>query len=159
MHRFKRRHCEKLCCERTSEFYICVYIPCRRRRPTDRQPTDCILSFLFPAETDVLVPVFSQSTDVVVVVNFVVVLMFYVKMVNGYHLQKISGNPVGKKMEHYFLGRSSGKFLGATEHLKNLVLFFRKEYSNRKFVFHFFKAIIDTSFRPSRPVVFFFFFR
>ena len=38
-------------------------------------PTDCILSFLFPAETDVLVPVFSQSTDVVVV-NFVEVLKF-----------------------------------------------------------------------------------
>ena len=38
-------------------------------------PTDCILSFVFPAETDVLVPVFSQSTDVVVV-NFVVVLKF-----------------------------------------------------------------------------------
>ena len=38
-------------------------------------PIDCILSFLFPAETDVLVPVFSQSTDVVVV-NFVVVLKF-----------------------------------------------------------------------------------
>ena len=38
-------------------------------------PTDCIVSFLFPAETDVLVPVFSQSTDVVVV-NFVVVLKF-----------------------------------------------------------------------------------
>ena len=38
-------------------------------------PTDCILSFLFPAETDVLVPVFSQSTDVVVM-NFVVVLKF-----------------------------------------------------------------------------------
>ena len=38
-------------------------------------PTDCILTFLFPAETDVLVPVFSQSTDVVVV-NFVVVLKF-----------------------------------------------------------------------------------
>ena len=37
--------------------------------------TDCILSFLFPAETDVLVPVFSHSTDVVVV-NFVVVLKF-----------------------------------------------------------------------------------
>ena len=35
----------------------------------------CILSFLFPAETDVLVPVFSQSTDVVVV-NSVVVLKF-----------------------------------------------------------------------------------
>ena len=29
-------------------------------------PTHCI--FLFPAETDVLVPIFSQSTDVVVVV-------------------------------------------------------------------------------------------
>ena len=39
------------------------------------QPTDCILSFLFAAETDVPVPVFSQSTDVVVV-NFVVVLKF-----------------------------------------------------------------------------------
>ena len=38
-------------------------------------PTDCILSFLFPAATDVLVPVFSQSTDVVVV-NSVVVLNF-----------------------------------------------------------------------------------
>ena len=38
-------------------------------------PTDCILSFLFPAETDVLVPVFSHSTDVVVV-NFDVVLKF-----------------------------------------------------------------------------------
>ena len=39
-------------------------------------PTDCILIFLFAAETDVLVPVVSQSTDVVVVVNFVVVLKF-----------------------------------------------------------------------------------
>ena len=38
-------------------------------------PTDRILTFLFPAETDVLVPVFSQSTDVVVV-NFVVFLKF-----------------------------------------------------------------------------------
>ena len=38
-------------------------------------PTDCILSFLFPAETDVPVPVFSQSTDVVVVI-FVVGLKF-----------------------------------------------------------------------------------
>ena len=30
-------------------------------------------------------------------------------------------------------------------------LFFRREYSKRKFVFHFFKAIFDTSSRPSRP--------
>ena len=35
----------------------------------------CILSILFPAETAVLGPVFSQSTEVVVV-NFVVVLKF-----------------------------------------------------------------------------------
>ena len=68
---------KKLCCERTSQlyyFYMFVYIQCRRRRPTDRLHL-CILSFLFPAETDVLVPVLSQSTDVVVV-NFVVVLKF-----------------------------------------------------------------------------------
>ena len=38
-------------------------------------PTDCILSFLFPAENEVLVPVFSQSTAHVVV-TFVVVLKF-----------------------------------------------------------------------------------
>ena len=36
-------------------------------------PTDYILSFLFPAETDVLVAAFPQSTDIVVV-NVVVVL-------------------------------------------------------------------------------------
>ena len=41
----------------------------------DDLPTDCISSFLFPAETYVLVPVFSQSIDVDVV-NFVVVLKF-----------------------------------------------------------------------------------
>ena len=72
LHCFKRRHCENLCCERTSQFYICVCIQCRRRR----LPTNGILSLLiFPAETDVLVPVSSQSTEVVVV-NFVVVLKF-----------------------------------------------------------------------------------
>ena len=38
-------------------------------------PIDCISNFLFAAEKDVLVPVFSQSTDVVVV-NFVVILKF-----------------------------------------------------------------------------------
>ena len=68
LHCFKRRHCEKICCEWTSQFYICVYIAVDL-------PTDCILSFLFPAETDILVPVFSQSTDAVVM-NFVMVLKF-----------------------------------------------------------------------------------
>ena len=38
-------------------------------------PIDCILSFLFPAQTDVLFPVFSQPRDMVVV-NFIVVLKF-----------------------------------------------------------------------------------
>ena len=38
-------------------------------------PTECILSFLFPAETEVLVLVLSPLTDFVVV-NFVVVLKF-----------------------------------------------------------------------------------
>ena len=59
---------KKLCREQTVLQF--VYIQCRRR-PTERY----ILSFLFPAETDVLVPVLSRSTDVVVV-NFVVVLKF-----------------------------------------------------------------------------------
>ena len=53
-------------------------------------------------------------------------------------------------MEHNFLGRPNGKFPGATEHLQKLVLFFQMEYSKRKFVFHSFKAIFDTNFRPSR---------
>ena len=66
LHCIKIRHCEKLCCERTSQFYISVVVV--------DLPTDCILSFLFLAETDVLVPVFSQSTDVVL--NFVAVLKF-----------------------------------------------------------------------------------
>ena len=68
---FKRRSCEKLCCERhhsfTFVFTFSVVV-------VDLQ-TDCILSFPFPVETDVVVPVFSYSTDVVVV-NFVAVLKF-----------------------------------------------------------------------------------
>ena len=51
-------------------------------------PIDCILSFLFPAETDVLVPVLSQSTDVVVV-NFVVVLKFPIKLDWGRFIQSL----------------------------------------------------------------------
>ena len=62
---------KKLCCERTSQstclFTFSVVVV--------DLPVDCILSFLFPAETDVLVLVLSQSTDIVVV-NFVVVLKF-----------------------------------------------------------------------------------
>ena len=105
LHCFKRRHCEKLRCERTSQFYICVYIYCRRRR----LPTDCILSFLFPAETDVLVPVFSQSTDVVVV-NFVVVLKFPDKIFSSLlyvlrdgPLEKWWGGGGGEKTQKKFM--------------------------------------------------------
>ena len=124
-------------------------------------PTDCILSFLFPAETDVLVPVFSQSKDVVVV-NFVVVLkfpiMFYVKMVIGYHVQTISGKPGWKENGTLLFGSFQRKISRNNGTSEKVVLFFRKQHSNRKFVFRFFKAIFDTSFRPSRSVVSFFFF-
>ena len=53
-------------------------------------------------------------------------------------------------MNTTFLGGSCGKFLETKEHLKTVVLFFQVEYSKQKFVFHFFKAIFDTSFRPLR---------
>ena len=59
------------------------------------QTTDCILSFLFPAETDVLVPVFSQSTDVVVV-NFVVVLKFPIHKWTNTFLVLTNHNPPSK---------------------------------------------------------------
>ena len=71
LHRFKRRHYENLCCERTSQFYIYFTFSV----VVVDLPTDCIFSFLFLDETDVLVLVFSQSTDVFVV-NFLVVLKF-----------------------------------------------------------------------------------
>ena len=67
LHCFKRRHCEK-----TLVGKIYVYIQ-RRSRPADRMHLKFL--FFFHAETDVLVPVLSQSTDVLVV-NFAVVLKF-----------------------------------------------------------------------------------
>ena len=51
-------------------------------------PTDCISSFLFAAETDVLVPVLFQSTEVDVV-NFVVVLKFPNVVVAGTSYQML----------------------------------------------------------------------
>ena len=42
------------------------------------------------------------------------------------------------------------KISGSNRTSEKVVLFFRTEYSKREFVFHFFKAIFDTSFRPSR---------
>ena len=66
--RLKRGYYEKLCCEGTSQFNIYF----TSSVVVVDLPTDCILSFLFLAETDVLVLVFSQSTDVIGV-NFLVV--------------------------------------------------------------------------------------
>ena len=66
-----------------------------------------------------------------------------------YHLKTISGKSGRKVNRTRLFGRSRGKFPAVTEHLKSL-LFFRTQSSMRKFVFHFFKAIFDTSFRPSR---------
>ena len=71
LHYFKRRHCENFV---ANEHHSYTFVFTFSVVVVDL-PTDCILSFLFPAKTDVLVPVFSQSTDVVVV-NFVVVLKF-----------------------------------------------------------------------------------
>ena len=44
-------------------------------------------------------------------------------------------------MEYDSLGRSIGKFPGATKHLKRWSCFFRTEYSKLKFVFHIFKEV------------------
>jgi len=60
-----------------------------------------------------------------------------------YHLKTISGKSDWKVNGTRLFGRFSGKFPAATEHLKSL-LFFWTEYSTRKFVFHFFKAIFDS---------------
>lgn len=49
-------------------------------------------------------------------------------------------NPVAMLMEHDYLGRSSRKFPGPTEHLKRCSRFL---YSKRKFAFHFLKAILS----------------
>ena len=71
LHRFKRCYCEKtLLRTKIRVLHLCFHVSV-----VVDLPTDCIISFLFLSETDVLVPVFSQPTDVVVV-NFVVVLKF-----------------------------------------------------------------------------------
>ena len=122
--------------------------------------TDCILSFLFPAETDALVPVFSQPTDVFVFDKFVVVLMFYVKMVIGYHLQKIYGKRGWKENGTLPFGSFQRKISGSNGTSEKVVLFFQKKYSNRKFMFHFFKPyLIPVSGLRGPSFLFSFFFR
>ena len=83
LHCFKSRHCEKTLSRTNSLFTFSAVVVL---------PSDCILSSLFPAETDVLVPVLSRSTDVVVV-NFVVVLKFPIDFIdfttNFYRVSKL----------------------------------------------------------------------
>ena len=48
-------------------------------------------------------------------------------------------------------GSSQRKISGSNGTSEVVAFFFPMEYSKRKFVFHSFKAIFDTSYRPSRP--------
>ena len=67
-----------------------------------------------------------------------------------YHLPNVSGKSGWKVTEIRLFGLFSRKFPETTKGLKRWSCFLRTEYSNRKFVFHLFKAIFDTDFRPSR---------
>ena len=53
-----------------------------------------------------------------------------------------TGKSGWKVVEHDVLGLPNRKFPGATEHLKRQSFFCRTENYKRKFVFHFFKAIL-----------------
>ena len=73
----------------------------------------------------------------------------------AYHLLKVSGEKSGRKVNDTCLfGSFRQKISGSNgTHLIKLdkvVLFFRMESSKRKLVFHFFKAMFDKNFRPSR---------
>ena len=56
-------------------------------------------------------------------------------------MQKFSGKPVWKINGTRLFGSSQRKTSGSNGTSEKVVLFFRKEYSNRKFAFHFFQAI------------------
>ena len=76
----------------------------------------------------------------------------------GVCLQAFPSFPSPSPLFHFlalvsFLARSKPKspspvFLCSKTKRRLVVLFFRTEYSKQKFVFHYFKAIFDTSFRP-----------
>ena len=61
-------------------------------------------------------------------------------------IYKKSENPAGRYMEHELLSHFFGHSF-----IHHSFLFFPKECSKRIFVFHFSKAIFDTSLRLSRP--------
>ena len=68
-----------------------------------------------------------------------------------YHLQEFSGKSGSKVNGTRLFGSSQRKISGSNGTSEKVVLFFRTKYSKRKFVFHFLKAIFDTSLRPSLP--------
>ena len=72
-----------------------------------------------------------------------------------YHLQKRPGKS-GWKLEvdgTRLLGSFQWKIFGSNGKPERVVLFFQKECSKRKSVFHFIKAIFVTSLRPSWPLL------
>ena len=59
----------------------------------------------------------------------------------AYHLQKISGKSSWKVNGTRLFGSSQRKISRSNGTSEKVVLFFRMDYSKRKFVFHFFKAL------------------
>ena len=68
-----------------------------------------------------------------------------------YHLQQLSGNSGWKVNGTRLFGSFQWKISGSNGTSEKVVLFFRTECSKRKFVYHLFNLIFDTSFRLSRP--------
>ena len=64
-----------------------------------------------------------------------------------YHLQNFSGKSSWKVTWARGFVSSQRKISGSNGTSEKVVLFFRMEYSKRKFVIHFFKAIFNTSFQ------------
>ena len=69
-----------------------------------------------------------------------------------HNLQKVSGKSGWKVNGTRLFGSFQLKISRSKGTPEKVVLFFRTDCCKRKFEFHFFKAIFDTSFRPSLPV-------
>ena len=68
-----------------------------------------------------------------------------------YHLQKVSGKSSWKVNGTRLFGSFRWKISGSNGTSGKVGLFSQSEFSKRKYVFYFFKAIFDTSFSLSRP--------
>ena len=69
-----------------------------------------------------------------------------------HNLQKVSGKSGWKVNGTRLFGSFQRKISRSNGTPEQVVLFFRTDCCKRKFEFHFFKAIFDTSFRHSLPV-------